>query len=132
MTEIAVRDFDASVAWYRDRLGLRVELLDAPNRFALLRGSAGGRLALKGGPGGRSGVVFHFEVGNLDAELRRLGVEGAEVKVSPEGYRRAIIHDPDGNAVTLFQFLGRSSFDEPGVGPVDVGLHAPGRAEIDD
>ena len=29
MAEIAVADIEASVAWYRDRLGLRVELVDA-------------------------------------------------------------------------------------------------------
>lgn len=106
MTELAVADFAASLAWYRDRLGLRVLLLDGPNGFALLQGPDGGRLALKAGVPHPGGVTVHFEVADLGAELARLGVPDAPVKASPEGYRRAILRDPDGYAVGLFAWAG--------------------------
>ena len=100
LVELTVRDLAASLAFYRDRLGLPVELLDEANGFALLH--AGGRLALKRGePGG--GATVHLEVADLDAELRRLG-EVADVKASDEGYRRAKLTDPDGHTVVLFQW----------------------------
>lgn len=104
MTELAVADLDASLRFYRDRLGLPVERLDAANGFALLH--AGSRLALKQGtPGG--GTTIHLEVEGLDAELRRLG-EAADAKSSGEGYRRAKLRDPDGYTVVLFEWVGGS------------------------
>ena len=48
LVELAVADWPASVAWYRDRLGLRVELLDDANEYALLAAGPA-RLALKAG-----------------------------------------------------------------------------------
>jgi catechol 2,3-dioxygenase-like lactoylglutathione lyase family enzyme len=105
MAELAVRDLAASLHFYRDRLGLPVELLDEANGFALLH--AGGRLALKHGtPGG--GVTVHLEVADLGAEVTRLG-ESADIKASPEGYRRAVLRDPDGYRVVLFEWSARGS-----------------------
>lgn len=106
MAELAVSDFAASLAWYGDRLGLRVVLLDGPNRFALLQGQGvdGCRLALKAGSPRPGGVALHFEVADLPAELARLGVPGADVEHSPEGYRLARLRDPDGYAVGLFEW----------------------------
>ncbi|MBX9624276.1 MAG: VOC family protein [Gemmataceae bacterium] len=105
MTELAVSDFAASVVWYRDRLGLRVILLDVANGFALLQGDAGGRLALKAGTPAPGGVTLHFEVADLAAELARLGPSGVPVRDSPEGYREAFVRDPDGYAVGLFEWV---------------------------
>ena len=42
MVELMVADWAASLAWYRDHLGLTVERLDEPNRYALL--AAGGKV----------------------------------------------------------------------------------------
>ncbi len=101
MVELTVRDLAASLAFYRDRLGLAVELVDEANGFALLH--AGGRLALKRGtPGG--GATVHLEVADVAAELRRLG-EPVETKASAEGYRRAKLADPDGHTVVLFEWV---------------------------
>ena len=75
MAELPVADFAASVAWYRDALGMRVERADRPNQFALLRGDDGGRLALKAGPPS-AGVRLHFRVPDLVAELARLAGAG--------------------------------------------------------
>lgn len=104
MTELAVRDIAVSLAWYRDRLGLRVVLLDAPNGFALLEGQ-GGRLALKAGTPVPGGVTLHVEVADLAAGLDRLGLADTPVKTSDEGYREAFVADPDGYAVGLFEWV---------------------------
>jgi catechol 2,3-dioxygenase-like lactoylglutathione lyase family enzyme len=104
MTELVVSDFAAAVAWYRDRLGLRLLLLDGPNRFALLQGADSGRLALKAGVPRPGGVALHFEVADLAAELARLGAADLVVKESAEGYREAFLTDPDGYAVGLFEW----------------------------
>jgi catechol 2,3-dioxygenase-like lactoylglutathione lyase family enzyme len=106
MTELAVSDLAAALAWYRDRLGLRPLLVDRANAFALLQGPNGGRLALKAGVPHPGGVTVHFEVADLGAELARLGVPDAPVKDSPEGYRSAVLRDPDGYAVGLFAWTG--------------------------
>ena len=73
MTEISVANYAVSVAWYRDVLGLRVELADPANGFALLACEGGGRLALKAGTPTPGGVKLHYEVDDVSAELARLG-----------------------------------------------------------
>jgi catechol 2,3-dioxygenase-like lactoylglutathione lyase family enzyme len=107
MTELAVSDFAAAAAWYRDRLGLRVLLVDEVNRFVLLQGADGGRLALKAGVPRPGGVTLHFEVADLAAELARLGAADTVVTDSAEGYREAFLSDPDGYAVGLFEWVRR-------------------------
>lgn len=108
MVEIAAADFDASVTWYRDVLQLVVELIDERNRFALLRGESGGRLAIKQGVPVRDGVRLHFLVPDLVAALDRLHELRIAIeeppKASSEGYRRAVILDPDGNPISLFEW----------------------------
>lgn len=102
MTELAVSDFAASVAWYRDALRLSLMLTDTPNQFALFRG----RLAIKAGIPTPGGVLVHFQVDDLDAELARLRSFGVKpdgtVKTTAEGYRRAFVLDPDGYRIGLF------------------------------
>jgi catechol 2,3-dioxygenase-like lactoylglutathione lyase family enzyme len=68
------------------------------------------RLALKRGtPPATGGVRLHFLVADLTAELSRLAALGihpeSDLKTSPEGYRRAAFRDPDGYAVTLFEWV---------------------------
>jgi hydroxymethylpyrimidine/phosphomethylpyrimidine kinase len=108
LVELPVADWPASVAWYRDRLGLPVILLDEPNRYALLAaGSA--RLALKAGPATPDGPMIVFRVPDLDAELVRLAgcgiVPTGAVKASPEGYRVAHFLDPDGHRLAVFEWV---------------------------
>ena len=104
MVELAVADWALSVAWYRDRLGLRVTLRDEANQFALLEATGGGRIALKAGTPQPGGVTVHFHVTDLTAEMTRMGIT-AEPKTSPEGYRRAIVPDPDGYTIVLFEWV---------------------------
>jgi catechol 2,3-dioxygenase-like lactoylglutathione lyase family enzyme len=106
MTELSVADFAASLAWYRDVLGMRVKHLDSANRFVLFNGG----VALKGGTPVPGGVTLHFNVSDLDAELARLaaaGVAASPVEESAEGYREAFAADPDGYRVGLFEWRAR-------------------------
>lgn len=108
MVELTVADWPSSVVWYRDRLGLAVELLDEPNRFALL-GGHGGRLALKSGAPVSGCVKLVFHVSDLDAELARLAADGlvptGPTNATPEGYRSVRLADPDGYLVELFEWV---------------------------
>jgi catechol 2,3-dioxygenase-like lactoylglutathione lyase family enzyme len=99
--ELRVRDWAASLAWYRDVLGLEVELRDEPNRFALLTAGVC-RVALKAGEPTPGGVLLAFEV----ERLSRFAALSDDVKTSEEGYRRLLLRDPDGYAVTLFEWNG--------------------------
>ncbi|MFQ3593016.1 MAG: VOC family protein [Gemmataceae bacterium] len=100
--ELQVSDWLASLGWYRDVLGLEVLLTDEPARYALLRAGQT-RLSLKAGTPTPGGVLLTFEVQDLSEWLARLNLQ--EVKTSPEGYRRARLRDPDGYAITLFEWL---------------------------
>src|SRR5262249_14431546 len=100
----------AAVAWYHDVLGLEVVLRAEADQFALLRAGAG-RLALKGGSPGPGNVLLTFAVDDLPAELECLAARGAfpegPLKASPEGYRRALLRDPDGHRLCLFDWGGK-------------------------
>ena len=106
MTELAVSDFATSLSWYRDVLGLSVEMIDEPNRFALLSGT-NGRIAIKQGIAIPGGVIVHFQVDNLSRIVEQPSLRSLtpidEIKTSEEGYRRAKYHDPDGCTIVIFQ-----------------------------
>jgi catechol 2,3-dioxygenase-like lactoylglutathione lyase family enzyme len=105
--ELAVGDWPAAVAWYRDVLGLPLLLLDEAGRFALLGGDAG-RVALKAGTPQPGSVRLAFRVDDLDAELTRLAAYGVTPdgppKASAERYTRALLRDPEGHQLCLFAF----------------------------
>jgi hydroxymethylpyrimidine/phosphomethylpyrimidine kinase len=108
LVEVPVADWSASVAWYRDRLGLPVILLDEPKKYALLAAGPA-RVALKQGPARPNGTVLTFHVCDLDTELTRLAGQEifprSAVKDSPEGYRVARFTDPDGNQLAIFEWI---------------------------
>ncbi len=112
MVELSVRDWPRLVAWYRDVLGLTEALCVPEDGFALLAaGSA--RIALKHDAKApvkdapRCRLVF--EVADLDAEVTRLAAAGAAIeappKASPEGYRIVHLRDPEGNPLSLFEWI---------------------------
>jgi predicted enzyme related to lactoylglutathione lyase len=111
MIEIRTQDYDKALAWYRDVLGLTIEVEDRPNRFVTLK-AGGARVSLKEGKGaaaGRDAVNLAFEVEDLDAMVAKLKSHGVEVGdpfESPyqEGYREARTEDPDGTRVRLFHW----------------------------
>jgi catechol 2,3-dioxygenase-like lactoylglutathione lyase family enzyme len=107
--QLAVADWPAAVAWYRDVLGLRLAFRNDADRFALL--DAGGcRVALKEGPPEPGNVLLTFEVDDLPATLARLAARGVTLESpteqSEEGYRRARLRDPDGHSICLFEWNG--------------------------
>jgi catechol 2,3-dioxygenase-like lactoylglutathione lyase family enzyme len=107
LVQLTVTDWPASLAWYRDRLGLAVVLVDERNGFGLLQAGPV-RLALKAGTPEPGTVRLTFEVDGLDAELDRLAARGIlpeqPVQASPEGYRQALLRDPDGYQLCLFEW----------------------------
>jgi predicted enzyme related to lactoylglutathione lyase len=107
MVELAVADWSAAVAWYREVLGLEVLLRMEEDQFALLRAGSG-RLALKAGEPQPGSVLLTFEVDDLQAVLEQLARQGVPLreplKVSPEGYRRAHLMDRDGYRLCLFDW----------------------------
>lgn len=111
MVELAVGDWVRAVAWYRDVLGLKVEMAMEKDQFALLQAGQG-RVALKqatqASPPTQTGAMLVFEVEDVAAEVERLTALGvkpeAPMRSSAEGYRRAIFRDPDGCRVCLFDW----------------------------
>jgi catechol 2,3-dioxygenase-like lactoylglutathione lyase family enzyme len=107
LVELTVADWRASLAWYRDRLGLRVERLDEANEYALLVAGEG-RLALKGGTPLPGTCKLVFRVDDLEATLQTLGAReiypSRPVKMSAESYRSARFLDLDGYLVEIFEW----------------------------
>jgi catechol 2,3-dioxygenase-like lactoylglutathione lyase family enzyme len=122
MTEVSVRyivdDVDAAVAFYTTHLGFELRTRPAPG-FAMLSlgalrlllnapGAGGAGQAMPDGtvpePGGWN--RFQIEVDDLDALVTRLREGGATFRgdvISGRGGRQALLQDPAGNLVELFQ-----------------------------
>ena len=107
MVELIVADWTMSVAWYRDLLDLAPVLSDEVKQFALFE-IGGGRLALKAGAPQPGNGQLAFEVDDLLGLLKHLAdrhiVSEGPIQDSPEGYRRAVIRDPDGHRLCLFEW----------------------------
>jgi len=107
LVELTVSDWSASLVWYRDRLGLAVELIDEANRYALLTAGAG-RIALKAGVPMPGATKLVLRVSGLDPESARLKALGVEpsgpAKASVEGYRSTRFTDPDGYVIEVFEW----------------------------
>jgi lactoylglutathione lyase len=114
-----VSDVEASVAFYRDALGLPFKLRDAgyaefvtgETKFGLLeRTRASDMIHREPTEGGPAGEVL-FLVDDVDAEaerLRGLGVEFLSGPVDrPWGHRTLHLLDPDGFVVELAQNIPR-------------------------
>jgi catechol 2,3-dioxygenase-like lactoylglutathione lyase family enzyme len=116
-----VDDVDAAIAFYRDRLGFRIEMHPAP-AFAILAkddlrlmlsrpgGSGGGGQAMPDGeapkPGGWNRI--QIEVEGLEAVVARLRRDGARFRnaiVTGVGAKQILLEDPSGNLVELFEPL---------------------------
>jgi catechol 2,3-dioxygenase-like lactoylglutathione lyase family enzyme len=123
MTDVSVRyivdDADAAVAFYRDGLGFEVAMRPGPG-FAVLtrgplrlllsepRGAGGAAQATPDGrrpePGGWNRI--QLQVADLEAEVSALRDAGARFRneiVHGRGGDQALVEDPSGNPVELFQ-----------------------------
>jgi len=114
-----VNDVDAAIAFYCGRLGFHEDMRPAPPFAMLSRGDL--RLVLTkpgGGPGGGQATAdgtlpepggwnrFAIEVSDLSAlvdELRKAGAHFRSDVIIGVGGDQAIVDDPSGNPVELFQ-----------------------------
>lgn len=113
-----VRDVDAAVTFYTDRLGFEVQMYPAPGFAALERGSL--RLLLNAPGAGGAGQDasdgsrpepggwnrFQIEVEDLTATVDRLKDQGASFRndvVVGNGGKQILLEDRDGNVVELFE-----------------------------
>ncbi|MGH9087097.1 MAG: VOC family protein [Acidimicrobiales bacterium] len=123
MATVSVRyivyDVGAAIDFYSAHLGFRVDMHPAPTFAMLSRGDL--RLVLSapaGGPGGGEAMPdgtlpqpggwnrFSIEVDDLEAtveQLRQAGVRFRNALVTGVGGKQALVEDPSGNPVELFQ-----------------------------
>ena len=117
-----VDDVDAAIAFYTQHLGFREEMHPAPIFAMLSRGDLRLVLSAPGGPnspGGGSQSMpdgtrpqpggwnrFAIEVDDLEATVQRLRAAGAHFRsdiITGTGGNQALVDDPSGNCVELFQ-----------------------------
>jgi predicted enzyme related to lactoylglutathione lyase len=113
-----VDDVDSAMSFYRDQLDFKVDMHPAPGFAALSRdgvklylnrpgaGSAG-QADDKGeapAPGGWN--RFQIECDDLDAIVERLRASGVKFRTAMahgQGGRQAVVEDPSGNPIELFE-----------------------------
>jgi catechol 2,3-dioxygenase-like lactoylglutathione lyase family enzyme len=112
-----VADLDAAVAFYRDDLGFDEELRPSPSFAMLYRGDLRLLLSVPGrahalpdgtlpGPGGWNRIVVEVpDLGIAVEALRGRGVRFRHEIVTAVGVRQALLEDPSGNPVELFEPL---------------------------
>jgi predicted enzyme related to lactoylglutathione lyase len=107
--ELRTPQWETSVRWYREALGLRVMVRVVDDGYALLEAGET-RLALiarrNAGPS-TSRWSLGFEVDNLEVVIDRLTRAGSKVsrpERDPEGFREVVTYDPDGNTIRLFSW----------------------------
>jgi catechol 2,3-dioxygenase-like lactoylglutathione lyase family enzyme len=114
-----VTDVPASVAFYKDKLGFKVDLQSGPYFAALSRGGVQLLLSPTKGPGGASQAMPNGErpapggwnrlvlnTADLKADVDRLKQAGVRFRndiVVGLGGNEVLIDDPSGNVVELFQ-----------------------------
>ena len=113
-----VTDVDAAIAFYTERLGFTVDLHPAPGFARLSRGDL--RLLLnRPGAGGAGQATsdartpepggwnrIQLEVDDLERTVRQLKDAGCRFRtdiVMGNGGKQALVDDPSGNAVELFE-----------------------------
>ncbi len=107
--ELRTAQWENTLRWYREALGLRVMVRVVEDGYALLAAGET-RLALisrrNAGPASARWSLG-FEVDDLDESARRITQFGSKVSSperDPEGFRAFVTHDPDGNTVRLFSW----------------------------
>jgi catechol 2,3-dioxygenase-like lactoylglutathione lyase family enzyme len=122
MSDVSVRymidDVPSAIEFYTRLLGFTLEHDASPAFASVSRGGvrlllsgegSSGKRTLPDGrrqePGGWNRI--HLEVGDLDAEVKRLRTAGVPFRtpdiVSGPGGKQVVVEDPSGNPVELFQ-----------------------------
>ena len=125
MTTVTVRyfvtDLDRAVEFYRDLLEFEIELRPSPSFAMLYRADLRLLLSVPGGGGGggaplADGTVpepggwnrFALQVPNVDEAWAALRDQGATFRgdvITGVGVKQALLQDPDGNLVELYEPL---------------------------
>ena len=123
MAQISVRyivdDVDAAIPFYTDLLGFKLDMHPGPGFASLSNGDlrlllnkpGGGGGAGQSMPDGRSPAPggwlrFQLEVPDIDATYEKLKAAGANFRsevITGNGGKQALVEDPSGNPVELFQ-----------------------------
>lgn len=115
-----VKNLDESIAFYRDRLGLKLAF-EFRNKAGARSGAylhAGDRTFIELFPGQptatANGSFRHIclEVDNVEDEVRRIqaaGIQTEGVKMGADGSWQAWISDPDGNRIELHGYTPESA-----------------------
>lgn len=108
-----VDDVEAAIAFYRDRLGFKLDLHPAPGFAALSHGdlrlllnSPGAGGAGQGAPSPGGWCRFQFPVDDLAATVERLRADGCRFRseiIQGNGGKQVLVDDPSGNPVELFE-----------------------------
>jgi catechol 2,3-dioxygenase-like lactoylglutathione lyase family enzyme len=114
-----VNDVPAAVAFYREKLGFKLDMQSGPYFAALSRGGVQLLLSPTKGPGGASQpmpdgrkpvpggwnriVLYVPDVQGETERLRKAGVHFRNDIVSGLGGKEILLDDPSGNSVELFQ-----------------------------
>lgn len=104
---VPAHDLDAVTAFYTDRLGLSLRFRDGDRYAAVTDGSVTFGLATPAEQPEPSRVVASFEVGDLDGLVAAWRADGLEVGDPFDGSheRKAVVRDPSGNAVVVYERL---------------------------
>jgi catechol 2,3-dioxygenase-like lactoylglutathione lyase family enzyme len=113
-----VTDLDRSVEFYRDVLEFEIELHPSPTFAMLYRGDLRLLLSVPGAGGGGSPLAdgtlpkpggfnrFSLQVPNLQDTVATLSRQGAIFRtgiITGVGVNQALLQDPDGNLVELYE-----------------------------
>lgn len=114
-----VDDVDATIAFYTDKLGFKVDMHPAPGFAALSRGELQIMFNKPGGGGGAGQSMpdgqapapggwnrVQLEVDDLEATVATLRSSGARFRneiVNGNGGKQILLEDPSGNPIELFQ-----------------------------
>lgn len=115
MVTVRVADFDKTLVWYQETLGLAVRHLEKDDLFAILGTEEGDCVLTLVGEhpvtlGTDNRVMPTFHCPDFDAMLTRCRQRGIEVVSTQneegEGYRLALIRDCEGNFLQFYVYPG--------------------------